>query len=269
MEEPSAAPETAVEQTPTETDDTTDQDASKEEAGHGEESKIASSQPQINLEESGELTPPPLPPRPGQLDLLSERDAGSGSLRVRSKPSRPQLISKPTTALSVTDVHIQNHWDASRPPSSPTSRAVSRRQSLATIGRFASHNGSDADDAGSVYSKAPTLGPGEDVESLLGVVNSETPAWKALSAQLEMENPFEKVLDENDILNIKMQHEFDELAEINAEGTNEGNWTLWTAFGYGLTLCTRRAGVDVVEGKTKTFHDSFVSWETYMESSWR
>lgn len=168
------------------------------------------------LDVSRELTPPPLPPRPGQLDLLGDRD--HGSLQIRKKASRPQLQTRPTTALSRADVHTQNHRDISG-SRSPGSRVLSRKQSYATLGR----KGSDLDDSGSLRSYAPT-NFGDETESLLGVMNNQhatTPAWQALSAQLERDNPFERSFHTEDFFAIRMQHEFDEFDEYRKDGANE------------------------------------------------
>ncbi|KAI4810492.1 DUF254-domain-containing protein [Aureobasidium sp. EXF-8845] len=68
------------------------------------------------------------------------------------------------------------------------------------------------------------------MESLLGDPFPTSPAWKSLSAQLEKDNPMdEHVFDEDDIFSLRMHHEFDELEEFRANGTNEeflmNSWT--------------------------------------------
>lgn len=175
------------------------------------------------LELSIELTPPPLPPRPANLDLLDDRPPGS--IRLSKRASRPQLLSKSTTAVSLADVHTGNYHEGSNIGSnlaSPAQRAISRGQSSATITRFVSRAGSDAGDSNSVRSFAPTVAG--EVESLLGDVQDEqaTPAWKALSAQLEHDNPFEHIFADDEIFSIKIHHEFDEMETFNADGSNEG-----------------------------------------------
>lgn len=175
------------------------------------------------LDQSPERTPPPLPPRPANLDLLDNRTSDSGSLRLPKRPSRPQLLSQPTTAVSLADVESRNyHARTSSTLLSPVGRALSRQQSYATIGRH-SRLGSDPDDASSLRSYSPTGTMGGDAESLLGDVLSDqaTPAWKALTAQLEDENPFERALPDDEIFGIRMHHEFDPLEEFKADGSNE------------------------------------------------
>lgn len=175
------------------------------------------------LQRSGELTPPPLPPRPTNLNPLDDRK--TGSIRLSKRASRPQLLSKPTTAVSLADVHSKNYSEGSALGSglgSPARLAVSRRPSSANVARFASRAGSDAGDSNSLRSFAPTVAG--EAESLLGDVHDEqaTPAWKALSAQLENDNPFEHIFADDEIFNIKIHHEFDELESFNADGSNEG-----------------------------------------------
>ena len=176
---------------------------------------------EVAMERSRELTPPPLPPRPD----LAERPAAirAGSLRLTKGPSRPQLQSKATTALSLADIHTQSHLEVGSAPSSPASRVVSRKPSSTHIGRFVSNAASDADDSTSLKSFAPTLDARWDGESNLGdlVGDEATPAWKALNAQIERDSHFDAVLAEEDFLNVQMQHEFSSLDVVNVDGSNE------------------------------------------------
>ena len=173
---------------------------------------------------------PPLPPRPSNLDLLEQRGSG-GSIRLPKRmASRPNLQARPTTAVSLTDVHTSNNFEDHRSRNlSPPSRPVSRKQSTATIDRFRSRVGSDAAETSSLRSYANTLETAGEMESLLGDPFPTSPAWKALSAQLEKENPMDHVFDEDDIFSLRMHHEFDELEEFRSNGTNEeflmNSWT--------------------------------------------
>ncbi|KEQ62623.1 DUF254-domain-containing protein [Aureobasidium melanogenum CBS 110374] len=181
------------------------------------------------MENSQEIRPP-LPPRPSNLDLLDERGAG-GSIRMPKRmASRPNLQARPTTAVSLTDVHTSNNLqDHGSPNLAPASRPVSRKQSNANMDRFRSRVGSDAAETSSVRSFTNTLGTGAEMESLLGDPFPTSPAWKSLSAQLEKENPMDHVFDEDDIFSLRMHHEFDELEKFRANGTNEeflmNSWT--------------------------------------------
>ncbi|THX86724.1 DUF254-domain-containing protein [Aureobasidium pullulans] len=183
-----------------------------------------------DLMENSQEIRPPLPPRPSNLDLLEERGSG-GSIRLPKRmASRPNLQARPTTAVSLTDVHTSNNFEDRRSRNlSPPSRPVSRKQSTATINRFRSRVGSDAAETSSLRSYANTVGTAGEMESLLGDPFPTSPAWKALSAQLEKENPMDHVFDEDDIFSLRMHHEFDELEEFRANGTNEeflmNSWT--------------------------------------------
>lgn len=182
------------------------------------------------MQVSRELTPPPLPPRPFLSDRL--QTSGAGSLKLSKRSSRPQLVSQATTALSLADAHTQSRLEAGSIQSSPASRAVSRKHSLTHFGRFVSTSASDADESGSLKSFAPTLDVRLDNESILGDVpeDTATPAWKALSAQVERGDPFDALLSEDDILSVQMEHEMQDLEEINDDGSNEeellGAWKL-------------------------------------------
>jgi hypothetical protein len=182
------------------------------------------------MENSQEIRPP-LPPRPTKLDLLDER-ASSGSIRLPKRmASRPNLQARPTTAVSLTDVHTShNLHDHDTSTLAIPSRPVSRKQSTATIDRFRSRVGSDAAETSSVRSFTNTVGTAAEMESLLGDPFPTSPAWKSLSAQLEKGNPMDDhVFDEDDIFSLRMHHEFDELEEFRANGTNEeflmNSWT--------------------------------------------
>ncbi|GAB7363299.1 hypothetical protein MBLNU230_g3580t1 [Neophaeotheca triangularis] len=180
---------------------------------HRLSNKIATSSAQEPL--------PPLPPRQTNLDLLDDRAQNSGgSLKLPKRASRPQLLSKATTALSLADVHTQSRGDNSRTISSPVSKAASRKQSYSHFARF----GSEGEDSASIKSYAPTLEVGLETESLLGDIDPKDagPAWKSLSAQYEKDNPFEQVATiEDDIFSLKVRHEFDELEDYDLDSTNE------------------------------------------------
>ncbi|KAK5126268.1 Vacuolar fusion protein mon1 [Meristemomyces frigidus] len=174
------------------------------------------------MEQSRELTPPPLPPRPSLL-VPNSQPPTSGSLRLSKRTSRPQLLSQPTTALSLADVHTQGRGENASASSSPASRAVSRKQSTSHFGRFFGNSDSGGDDSASLKSYAPTLDARLDGESVLGDVPAEetTPAWRALSAQIERDNPFETVPADKDLFTLQIQSEFDEIGSVDAEGSNE------------------------------------------------
>jgi len=160
---------------------------------------------------------PPLPPRPSNLNLLDERN--TGSVRLSRRSSRPQLQARPTTALSLADVHTVHHQEATS--SRSTSHTVSRRPSHAQMSRVPSRAPSEFGDTSSIKSYAPSV-MGGPVESLMGEVLAEsTPAWRALSAQLEVDNPFERHFADDEFFSAKFYHEFDPIETLNSEGTNE------------------------------------------------
>lgn len=177
---------------------------------------------------SQELTPPPpLPPRPSVSHL------GSGSLRLSRQSSRPQLLSAPTTALSSTNVHTQTRTggSSSSVQSSPASKAISRKQSLAHFGRFVSNNNhSDGDDSASIKSHIPSLDARLDEESILGdfVADESGPAGKAISTQVELDNPFQLLNPEVALLEEQIRHEFDDVQLTAVDGATEedvlSNW---------------------------------------------
>ncbi|KAK5172859.1 Vacuolar fusion protein mon1 [Saxophila tyrrhenica] len=172
------------------------------------------------LEQSKELRPP-LPARP---DLMERgQTAGAGSLRLSKRAARPQLQSQATTALSLADVHTADRLESGDLKSSPASRAVSRKPSFAYSLRHASTAASEVDDGASVRSDMPAAGSRLDGESMLGdlIEGASTPAFKALSAQIERADPFDGTLAEDDILSTQMQYELHDVASVDADGTNE------------------------------------------------
>ncbi|KAI5361316.1 Putative vacuolar fusion protein Mon1 [Septoria linicola] len=180
--------------------------------------------PTTELAVSQELTPPPLPPR-----LYSQ----TATLRLSKKASRPQLLSSPTTALSSTNVHTQTRAGGnSSPKSSPVSKAVSRKHSFTHFGRFVSNNNSDGDDSASIKSYIPSLDARLDNESILGdvIADGDGPAGKAISAQVEKDNPFETVTLEDELLEEQIEQEFDDVQlTAGKDDTEDDLLTLWKA----------------------------------------
>ncbi|KAL1303266.1 hypothetical protein AAFC00_006678 [Neodothiora populina] len=176
-----------------------------------------------NIELSRELTPPPLPPRSMNHDLLDDRRSQTGSLRLPKRASRPQLQARPTTAVSLADVETRNYHDRSLSAVQPAAaRTLSGREYRFDVSRRPSRVGSD-NDASSVMSPSQSGFFGDEVESLMGDVLSgqATPAWRALTAQLEDDNPFERSLPDDEIFSIRMHHEFDPLEDFKADASNE------------------------------------------------
>lgn len=187
-----------------------------------EANKISEADFQCTISDDG--PPPPLPPRPGKLDLLHP----GGSLPRPARQSRPNLQSTATTALSLTDIHTQSYQNGSRETYAASAESTSSGKSnrgFGSIRRFGGRNPSEGDDATSVRSYAPTLGADGDVESLLGEIlgpSQQNPAWKLLRSQAERPDPFDSLSFENGTAATDFDIEFDELGELDPDGKNEG-----------------------------------------------
>ncbi|CAK3964559.1 Hypothetical predicted protein [Lecanosticta acicola] len=169
-----------------------------------------------DMDQSQELTPPPLPPRPP----LSQ----AGSLRLSKRSSRPQLLSNPTTALSLADVHTQSHAESASTVSSPPSRAVSRKHSLAHFGRFVSNNtSSEGDDSASIKSYIPSLDARFENESILGNFGRDLTALpgEVPHERDDDDETFQTLNSEDEELASQVEHEFEEVGSLNAQGSNE------------------------------------------------
>ncbi|SMR60421.1 unnamed protein product [Zymoseptoria tritici ST99CH_1E4] len=162
--------------------------------------------------QSLELTPPPLPPRPP----LSQ----AGSLRLSRKASRPQLLSTPTTAVSLAQGHMQTHSDSLDYLGSPVSKGASRRPSFAHLGRL---KGNDGDDGASIRSYLPNLESHFDNESILGDVRGQedVPRWEGGPGEAGQDDVFQSLTAEDDALSEQILHEFDEIDSENLEGKAE------------------------------------------------
>jgi hypothetical protein len=151
---------------------------------------------------------PALPPRPTDSTLQP------------SAAKRAPLQSQPTTALTSIDIQTISFPDGSR----ETFSAVSGQPKTAPISgsRKVSRSGSEVDDDASIVSHAPTSRAGGDLDSLLGnEFDVQSPAWKLLNSHTDSV-PFETIeLGEDDKLS-SFEHEFDEIADIDSVGGNEG-----------------------------------------------
>lgn len=179
----------------------------------------------INAEE----VPPPLPPRPINLNLLGERNSSVGSsLQVPKRSIRPQLQSQATIAVSRTDIHTQSYPDGSRETYAGSNHSTPSRKSSRHGGSFRrskGQGGSEVDDSASVMSYAPTIGTSADAESLLGDVlgvGQQSPAWRLLSSQTEKADPFSFLPFVDEEPTADFSREFDELGELDEQGDNEG-----------------------------------------------
>ena len=173
---------------------------------------------------------PPSPPRPGNLDLLQEGTYSGGSgLSKREQPSRPNLQSTATTALSRTDIHTQSYQDGSCETYAASVETTPRSKPAGVFGsirRIQGLNGSEGGDSTSVKSYLPTSEAGGDVESLLGEVtgaSQENSTWKLFSQQHEAPNPFDLIKFEDDEATVDFYREFDEIRCPESDEQNEGS----------------------------------------------
>ena len=211
---------------------------------------------------------PPLPPRPGNLDLLQEGNYGPGGSVQRSRnPVRPQLQSTATIALSRTDINTLSYQDGSRdtyaasaettPPSKPVGL-------FGSIKRFKGLGGSETGDSTSVKSYVPTLEAGGDVESLLGEVlgaSQQSPAWKLLSTQYETPDPFDSVNYEDDEATVKFYREFDDICQTDPDVGSEGSTILVFEIVYNTVLTWKgRAAISTMAIEAEAFPYLILSW---------
>lgn len=170
-----------------------------------------------NLDEG---SPPPLPPRPGNLRLLRP-----GSSLPRQ--SRPNLQASATTALSLTDIHSQLHQDGFTENYTTPTESTSSPESVRAYGnirKFNWRNGSENDDSVSTRSHAPVSDVGGDVESLLGDItgsSQRSTAWKLLSTEVDRSDQLDPMSIGGDTL-ADFDVEFEEIGELDSKGSNAG-----------------------------------------------
>lgn len=206
---------------------------------------------------SREGTPPPLPPRPKNLGLLESRPSTSHS----TAPTRPQLVSKATTQLSYTDT--QTYTNESR-DDSPSSGA-SRPRNFFGVNR--SRAASDVGDGVSVRSFAPTIEGGGDAESILGEVigDHEKSLLRSLGHRFE-DQESESMFPSDPELEEAFEHEFDEIEDMSADGSNEGQDILLLYVAnriYTDVLCNRICYATMAR-EIETLPHTFICWKTYL-----
>ena len=143
------------------------------------------------------------------------------ALNLTHKASRPHLQSRPTTAISLSGLQAEPGSRDSSPRS--LSGVVSRRPSRLQLAHGAGSDRTDAGDTSSLLSYSPSVIYDGPTESLLGDFGAHppTPAWKSLSAQIEIDDPFDRIFDEEDYLSSTFDHEFTEVADVKPDGSNE------------------------------------------------
>ena len=157
---------------------------------------------------------PPLPPRPSNLTAFRNTPSSP-----ESQGNRPSLLSRATTALSLTDVNTQAYHDGSRGLRTSTinrkasAHSVQSRQSAA---QFGSRRTSDA----SIMSYVPINDTSQEVGSLFGeAVNSLS--WKE---ELESKDIFTATgteTKEYEDADIDFADELRSIGEVSADRANE------------------------------------------------
>ncbi|KAI9887855.1 MAG: Vacuolar fusion protein mon1 [Watsoniomyces obsoletus] len=173
--------------------------------------------------------PPPLPPRPTVVEPKDQPPPTDPATVVewRSATLRPRLPPQSTTAVSLTDIFAQPVLDSSRDAHLTPNR--SKNGSVSEHSQDKHHEatrhgqlGSGLAESSSIRSYVPSIVAGNDVESLLEALSSgqDTPAWKALNAQIPGEGRHVE-FEEDAELKAQFGVEFDELEQLQADGSNE------------------------------------------------
>lgn len=174
---------------------------------------------------SREGTPPPLPPRPQlAVPALSSRPPSSHS--VRRALSRPQLVSKATTQLSVTNTQAFAS-DARGDSASPASSKP--RQTLPD--QSPNNAPSDASDSASLKSYAPTLA-GVGGESMLGDMmgtgdasRQEATLLRSLGHRFD-DSEAQSMFPPDPDFESSFDREFQDVDDMAADGSNEGQFAV-------------------------------------------
>lgn len=172
-------------------------------------------------EESPGHVQPSEAPGDGLLTPNGGLNTGTGSIR-------PRLQTKASTAVSYTDIYTQPQPEPS-PSNRPSwSRPPSTMRNVSYAERLGSRRASIADDNASIKSFRSTQSFAPDhtdnVESLLG----DTLSPQSLRHEpnddepLEYGDIFSALASEDAEFRELFRHEFDELEDVNAGGSNEG-----------------------------------------------
>ena len=189
----------------------------------------------VDFQSLDEASKPSLPPRRATLGLMgspTSQKSSTHSLRVPKRTPRPSLQGTATTAVTLTDIHT--HLRSDGPPRTPARslRSMSSRMSLRSMradvstpsGQYRSRAASEADETASLRSSAPTAGM-TDAESILGdilLTDQRSPGWKVLSEQSEKGSGIPVVPFDLGEPTADFNREFDEIPDIDADGSNEG-----------------------------------------------
>jgi vacuolar fusion protein MON1 len=155
---------------------------------------------------------PPLPPRPETIDLLNEGNT------FRASPSRANLQSQATTALSLTDIPGQTNADARDGFVAGIGRTLLGRglRAKASLSQLNSARASEAGDTASVRSFMPNSEEGQE-ENLFGDFTND-------DLQSGLENIEVLGLNEypQDGIDDEFGEEFEDIGDLAEDGHNEG-----------------------------------------------
>ncbi|KAI0136467.1 trafficking protein Mon1-domain-containing protein [Xylariales sp. AK1849] len=176
-----------------------------------------------------EERPPPLPPRP------SSQAPGIAPATGSSTVDRPKLLSKPTTAISTTNIQTLSFPDGTRGTfTSGGDEATASGEHVSLPGELTSKRGINAlsnelDESMSIMSFAPTLRPAGDLESLLvGDTSKRSPAWQLLRSQSATVQPFEAMKATAGSPLSDFEKEFEDIPdEDQKEWTDEDRLSIW------------------------------------------
>ena len=156
-----------------------------------------------------------------------DHDAQRGGLLLPSSGwstlsgyGRPRLRSKASTAVSINDVQLQPS-----PPGRPSqSRATSTARTVSYAERLGSRRGSDIGDDASIRSfQSFALDRADNVESLIGDLPAPAkPHFGGSEVQAGYGDIFSALASEDAEFRELFRYEFDELEDVNADGSNEG-----------------------------------------------
>ncbi|KAH8724642.1 trafficking protein Mon1-domain-containing protein [Phaeosphaeriaceae sp. PMI808] len=166
---------------------------------------------------SREGTPPPLPPRP-QLGLLNPRPSTSHS--IRRLPSRPHLVSKPTTQVSLSNGHV---LDTDMRDDAPASNPLKQRTFLGV--NLSSH--STSDDSASIRSFMPGTENLPETESIPGdmmALEEKSQTEKTLLRTLGhkfLDTEGQTMFPPDAEFEAAFDREFEDIEQMNADGSNQ------------------------------------------------
>lgn len=162
--------------------------------------------------QSSEGPRPPLPPRPGTLNLLDEGTTPPGAIRQTLPPN---LQGKATTAVSLTDIGFQQS-DGAKDAYPAQSAHPGTLRARASLSQLASSRDSETGDSASIRSSAPNVEVGE-VENVFSDFAAEPGGIHQDSSGL-LQFPEFRADDVDD----DFTSEFEPVGEVEEGGENEG-----------------------------------------------